>query len=572
MKSISKTPIQFHTNEGLALSLINSATGKRLAHTRQGTQSTLPRATLTGEVLNDIIELGSQAFITHVGQLLLKNPVQSIQDTNSVIRIRVCAALDYVIDRTQQQVWAEPAPHTAREGRASEQPPWYHPMNGKFSDFDVLNPLCKPMWLNYIAVRPGWFGYTFSRHSGTQKQLFIENDEMAHALQMVVRAAWRHYCKDAAFNALRHQVATALALHIGPNTIDLAMRARLRIGHAVLPAKHLNLVLRHQRAFKTMALENPKLLTALTAWLEHPASDSIQSANSLNDALPAMRQSLLASGLPPRAWRYLTQHGLKALHPDGQTKSGWSRMIKTLQALNAARWPPLPPLGFLRLLHDTAGTPRHYKNICDRSTAGWFWQMTCEAAHTCHGDTAAYTYLFDQLPEWAWMVRHYRLMPDKNQRRKGIEWLEFMSDVVQSIAAKKDVPEWALWLPAEGWDSSHKLQAIPLQSRVALLREAFALHNCADGYEDQCRAESRLLISLRSWADDKPIALVCLETGGSCWQVVQIAGPCNKPVADWVRLLGNSLCAWVDYHYALHFPPLPLEIQEAPFYLSLNWD
>ena len=153
-----------------------------------------------------------------------------------------------------------------------------------------------------------------------------------------------------------------------------------------------------------------------------------------------MRQNLLASGLPHRAWRYLAQYGFKALHPDGQTKSGWPRMIQTLQALNAACWPPLPPREFLRLHYDTAGTPQRYEDMGERSAAGWFWQITCEAAHACQGNTDEYSYLFDQLTEWTWMARHYKLSPYKNQRRKGIEWLELMSDATHIWRPKKSFP------------------------------------------------------------------------------------------------------------------------------------
>ena len=550
MKSFNTTPVQFHTNDGIGLSLINAATHKRLGRAIEPKPSASPRAKLTGEVLSDIMTLGSQAFITHVGQLLHKNPVQIVRDSDHVTRIRVCGALDYVLDRSQNQAWAEPSSPTPRERNAVEQPPWYHPLNAKNNDFDVLNPLCKPMWLNYIAARPGWFGYTFSRHKGTQKQLFIENDEMAHALRMVIRAAWQHFCRDHAFIALRHQLATALTLHIGPNTINLAMRARLRTSPAVLHAKHLNLVLRHQRAFATMANENPKLLPALTAWLLHDKNDCVDNSPSSVDALPAMRRDLLAAGLPPVAWRYLAQHGFKRLQPHNVAYSYWTALLQTLRALNAARWPPLPPRAFLRLLHDTAGLPMQYEGTGERSAAGWFWQLTCKAAQACKGDTAQYCYLFDQIPAWAWMVRHYQLSPDKNQRRKGIEWLALMTDAVQSLTAKESEPEWALWLPAQGWADIHPLNATPLQSPGALVREAIALHNCADAYTKQCRIETHVLISLRTWGTKKPVALVSLERRGSNWVVGQVAGPCNQPASFKLRQLATQACDWVRYHHS----------------------
>ena len=495
--------------------------------------------------------LGSQAFIAHVGQLLHKNPVQIVRDSDQVTRIRVCGALDYVMDRSQNQVWAEPSPPTPRERNAAEQPPWYHPLNGKNNDFDVLNPLCRPMWLNYIAARPGWFGYTFSRQKGTQKQLFIENDEMAHALRVVIRTAWRHYCRNAAFIALRHQVATALTQHIGPATIDLAMRARLCNGPAVLHAQHLNLVLRHQRAFATMAHENPQLLTGLTAWLLKEKGAGNEPIG-LTDALPVMRHELLRTGLPPMAWRYLVQHGFKRLQPMQPHVAActpWVAMVRTLQALHEARLPALPPHGFLRLLIDVAGYPDTFEHSRD-GLPGWFWQWICNAAHDCKGDTAEYRYLLDQVPAWAWMVRHYQLKPDKNQRRKGIEWLELMTDAMQSLVAKPDVPQWALWLPANGWDESYKQKIVPLQSREALLREAIALHNCADAYQDRCRAETHVLISLRLWAGDRHVALACMERRGNNWVVSQVAATCNQPARPWMRQLAKQACDWVRYHHS----------------------
>jgi hypothetical protein len=547
MKSPDARPIQFHTNDGIGLRLINAATHKRLGAAIDRKPLEPRRPNPTGTVLKDILALGSQAFIAHVGQLLHKNPLQVVHGSDCITRIRVCGALDYAIDRTQQQVWTEPAPLTARERNATEQTPWGHPMNGKFSDFDVLNPLCKSMWLNYIAARPGWFGYAFSRHQGTQKQLFIENDEVTHALRMVIRAAWRHFCRDQAFIALRHQVATALTLHIGPSTINLAMQSRLRNGPAVLHAKHLNLVLRHQRAFAIMAHETPQMLTGLTAWL---LNQSQNEPAGLTDAVPMMRDEMLKAGFPPQAWRYLVRHGFKRLQRDKPAAQAWSSVLHVLWALHLARWPALPPRRFLRLLFDVAGQPLHYEKYAEQVAPGWFWQITCDAAHACKSDTAEYTYLFDQIPEWAWMVRHYQLRPDKNQRRKGIAWLELMTDAMHSRAAKEDVPEWALWLPAQGWADTHTLNAVPLQSPGALVREAIALHNCTDAYTERCRSESHVMISLRAWGTEKSVGLVSVQRRGSNWVVCEVAGPCNQAASFKLRRLAQEACDWVRCHHS----------------------
>lgn len=560
MKTLNDVPPQFYTKGDIGLRVSGTATRKRLGRAGVRVKPEPPRLALTGRVFDDIVGLGSAALIAHVRQLMHGDTVRVIHQSETVTRVRVCGALDYVIDRTQHQVWVEPAPLTRQERAAKEQAPWYHPLNGKRHDVDLLDPLCKPMWLNYIAARPGWFGYAFARHKGTQKQLFIDQDEMALALQRVIRTTWRHIACDKAFILLRHCLVTALTLQLGPSTVSLAMRSRLRTKNMALDARHMSLVLRHQLAFASMARENPRLLPALTAWLAHDENDSVAISLALHDALPLMRRDLLAAGLPPKAWRYLAQHGFKQLQPHNLAYAPWASMLQTLHALGAARWPALPPRGFLRLLHDTAGHPLHYEDTCDRIAAGWFWQVACDAAHACKGDTAEYSDLFDCIPAWAWMVRHYQLRPDKNQRRKGREWLEFMSEVLQSMALEQDVPEWALWLPPDGWDDSHRHQIVPLQSLQALLREAIELHNCADAFQDRCRAESHILISLRLRATDKPVALACIERRGSNWVLGQLAGPCNQPVRPWVRQLAQEVAAWVRHHHSQR-PPVSVPPQ-----------
>lgn len=575
MKPTHTIPIQFHTNDGIGLSFVNAAAHKRLGGAVDRKSRPPSRPNLTGAVPDDMIALGTSALIAHVGQLLAREPVKVLRAVNNVTRIRVCDALDYVIDHAQRQVWAEQAPLTAFERKTPVQPPWQHPMAGAVHNVDMLNPLCKPAWLGHIAARPGWFGYAFARHAEGQQQLFAGPFDCGDALNRIVAAAWQHHCNSAAAIALRHQLAVALVLHIGPSTIDLALRARLRNKPEVLSATHLSLVWRHRAAFARVADENPLLLTALTAWLTR-ASTRACVPDPLIDAVPAMRRDVMAAGLPPKAWRYLAQHGAKLLIGENIGNAAWSALLTGLKALNVARWPPLPPRKFLRLLHDTAGRPKHYEATNDYSAGGWFWEVTCEAAAECKADTAAYKCLLDQIPNWAWMMCHYHLRPDKHQRRKGIAWLRSMSDAMQSLAAKQDAPEWALWLPAEGWADIHRLNALPLQSPGALVREAIALHNCADAFTEECRSESHVMISLRNWGTDKPVALVMLERYGSNWVVNQVAGPCNRDVNISVRQLAGQVCDWVRYHHnqrpAHEQVPLPdnsLQALEEPLDVHL---
>ena len=536
MKTFCETPIQFGTGGGIGLRLANAAAYRSLQRaTDNPARKTQPPA-LTGEVVEDIVKLGSDALTRHVRLLICKSPLKTIVEGASRTRIRVCGALDYVIDRETCRVWTEPAPLSRAERSAKEHPPWHHPLESPMDNIDILNPLSRPVWLVHVAARPGWFGFAFARHATGQDQLFGDQDGMTRALSRVTLLGFRQLRYEPAMVALRHQLATTLTLHIGPGLVNLAMQVRLHPDSTSLNARHLNLVWQHQAAFESMHRENPRLLTALTAWLQ---DNKARNKERLPDVLPQMRRDLLASGLQPKAWRYLVQHGIRRLLPSQSSLSPWKALVATLRALSAARWPAVPPRGFLRLLQDAAGRPDSYHYGAD-GVPGWFWQMACQEAHACRGDTRAYLDLFDRIPYWAWLVREFGLKPDHNQRRRIKSWLRDVARTQEKFVTSDDQPAWALWLQAAPWSEMASVRVVPLLSPRALLQESIALHNCADSYTARCQRESHVLLSLREQVTDRRVALACLERRGNSWILGQVAGPCNRPVPDWVRRVATQ--------------------------------
>lgn len=531
MKTSYETSIQLRVGDGIGLRLANSAVCRGLIRaTDKSLRKTAPSA-LTGEVAEDIVTLGCEALTRHVRHHIRNSPLKTIVESSTRTRIRVCGALDYVIDRDKCSVWAEPAPLSRSERAAKEHPPWHHPFGSSMDSIDILNPLGRPPWLAYVAARPGWFGLSFARHADGQGQLFGTQDVVMRALSRVTALVFRQLRHDTAMMSLRHQLATALTLQIGPALVNLAMYARLRPNEACLNARHLNLVWQHRAAYETMQRENPRLSVALTAWLLH---DKANDKNRLSDVLPQMRRDLLASGLPPKAWRYLVQHGTRRLLPKQSNLSPWKALEDTLRALSAARWPELPPREFLRLLRDAAGPPDTYEAAAE-GVPGWFWQMACNEASACQRDTRAYLDLCDRIPYWAWLVRQFGLQPDHNQRRRVTKWLREVARDQEQFAESDDQPAWALWLQTIPWGEVAGVRVVPLLSPSALLQESIALHNCADGYATECLRGSNILLSLREQTTDRRVALACLERRGSTWIMNQVAGPCNKPAPDWVH-------------------------------------
>jgi hypothetical protein len=547
MKTFNSTPLQFYTNDGIGIRLANAAAHKRLNASVTRAHACLPQPNPTGRVMEDVIALGSAALLTHVQQLLMHKPLEIIVESAMLTRIRVCGALDYVVDRNRKSVVSQPAALTGRERQSTQQPPWHHPFDYPIDTIDILNPLSRHSWLVHIAARPGWFGYALARHSSGQTQLFCEGDQMIQALSRVTLNVFNQLNRNQALIALRHKLTAALTLHIGPGLVNLAMRSRVQTDVQTLQARHLNLVWQHQNTFASMARENAHLLPLLTAWKMRPAT---RRERTPTDALPLIRHELLSSGLQPKAWRYLVRHGLKRLLPSRTTSSHWDTLIDTMKALNAARWPAPPPRGFLRLLVDSAGMPATFDLATCDGSPGWFWQMTCEEALARRGNARDYLEFFDRVPYLAWLVREFGLTPDQNQRRKKIAWLCEVAQRHSEGVPQDDTPEWGQWLQAIVWKSVTEFAVVPLLSRHAVLKEAIALHNCADSYVDDCRAEVRLLLSLRDHRTGKRVALACLDRNGDTWVLGEVAGPCNRFASLRVKTAAVQATGVVRYHHS----------------------
>jgi hypothetical protein len=541
--------LQYVLAEGICQQLAEAANRKSHRETQKPHRDQAQPQALRGDVYKDTVSLGCGALLRHMLLLLHTKPLRVIATGGSSLRIRVCGALDYVIDRTNHTVWVEPSPLTHRERISKKLPPWHHPFDPRMQDIDLLHPLCKGNWLRYIAVRPGWLSYGPSGcdHTGGE-QLFTSAGMMELALAEITKLVWNQLKTNYLVLVLRQQLAATLTLYIGADLISLAMRARLHPRTAYLTARHLNLVWRNQQAFQTIERENPKLLVAVAAWFAYSKK---ANGSPEGEVLPAMVRDLRDRGLPPKAWRVLASRGIKCLLPLQLNRSPWESMVGTLKALYVSRWPFVPPRGCLGLLFDAAGKPDTFE-AAHAGVPGWFWHMACEEAHALKADTNAYRALSDSLPRWAWLARKYRFSPDKNQRRKGIGWLreaaQFFEDVEHNDNSG-DAPAWALWLQSASWDTSSRFTVVPLLSPNAVVDEAVALHNCADTYIARCRQGVELLLSLRDRSTGKRIALASARRRGDDWVLDQVAGPCNMQVSVSVRQIAELSVGEVNWQY-----------------------
>lgn len=547
MRNAKKIPLQYSIKNGIGARLINGAVCQRLRNFKEIERNYLTKTVLTGNIFKDTVLLGSMALLRHVTQLLQNDPIRFIASKNGILLIRVFGALDYVIDRIDHVTWVEPSPLTHREKASKTKSPWRQRHKSREANVDLLNPLCRSSWLEHIATRPGWFAFA-DRDCGHDDQLFVSSEMMDLALTEITDLVAERLKSSRELATVRHRLASTLNLHIGSEVIDIALRSRIFTNRASLTAQHLNLVWRNLQLFQRMDQENPRLLTALTAWLSHSRNTDM---SELTDAIPAMLSDVLASGLTPKAWRILAANGLKKLLPSQLNHSPWETLILNLKALSASRWPALAPRGILRLLHDAAGRPDSY-HTARAGVPGWFWQIVCNEATALRGHAPGYKELFDNIPRWAWLVRKYAFGPDKNQRRRGCEWMreavKIHENLEQTANAEKS-PNWAPWIESAQWNNTGKLIVVPLLSAHALLTESIAMHNCADSYVSRCLQGNELLLSLRNKTTGRRIALFSTVRRGRNWSLDAISGPCNEPVQVSIRKYAKQAVKEVNRKY-----------------------
>lgn len=510
-----------------------------------------PTPCRSSNFFDDMAFRATRILVAHVHTELQKRPLQLVQDANQRIRLRVLGALDYVIDQAHRCVWVEPSPLTARERRSKAIPPWGPVPSTPLYKVDLLNPLCKSAWLHYVAARPGWFAHPFAKHRPLQGQLFVQPRQGVEVMLEVTENAFSLLRRTPKLAELQRDIAATLSALLGDELLELGLRSRVYPHSNCLSADHLNRVWQHRDKFETMKRENPRLLSALAAWLDD--GGFLQLGNQ-DDALPAMRKDLLSIGLPPKAWRVLAQHGLHKLLPERFSGVPWRAMCRTLWSLHHSHWPPPPPRRFLSMLVEAAGYPQSYGTE-DEKIPGWFWHMACQEAHRLRGDARAYARLVEQVPQHCFMLRAWQPEPDANQMRRGMAWVQSQTSTFLMLSSARQDPPWYPWLPhPPQHDSSGLAVWVPLRTPRDLLTEAMAMRNCADSYEDGCATGTELLISLRHPQTGRRLALVGMQLKNDGWAVTQVAGPSNRAVCT---SLNDQ--AWQAFRWVVSCNKLPAE-------------
>ncbi|MFP5383384.1 MAG: PcfJ domain-containing protein [Gammaproteobacteria bacterium] len=540
-------PAQFFIEGFVGSRLLNAAarreiqSRKALAKTRRETSRSGP----SKERSRDTVALGVAALSRHCRELLQTNPIEITADgwPASPARIRICGALEYVVDPLKKRIFAQSVDSGLHLFSHSAESIRLHNASLGFEGVDVLNPLCTPFWLQFIAYLPGGICGRSTLADMYQELLWKDSPNAVQVLDVICTRAYRILRTDQNFQLLKARLSYWLIMYIGPDLMEIALRARTAPRQHGLLARDINRVWRHWQAFLRMDRENPRLLPVLSAWLD--ATD-LPSSLQLEDAVPAMRQDMLNHNLPPRAWRHLVKHGHRSLMWYSDEKLQWRSILGGLHLFNHARWPDIPPRSVLRLLNDAGGAPESYEEG-GIGVPGWFWNWTCNAARQCRHDPAAFRNLQDDIVRWAQLIHEYQPRPDSNQQRRRLHWLKGWAALQETTKIASRADTWGLWLRKQPWEHISRLHVVPLLSPHAVLEEGLAMHNCADRFVDDCAQGYAILLSLRDHATGKRVALMALRRKRKIgeWELHQLAGPCNRKAPDWVRPIARQVEALV---------------------------
>lgn len=545
MDQLRTIPAQLWIDGDIGSRLLNAAVfrDERLGRMRSRSSRNAARPNPHHYRIEGTFALAVAAMLAHCRQLLRTNPIEIVRchDGNTVVR--VFGALEYVFDSLRCRISARVVKRDPYRCVDHGDMPQLLNSNLVYENIELMSPLCRPSWLLYVAYRPdGICGHTTATDVH-QLALWQDCPHVVQLLDAVCLASYRQLRADPEFQRFRNLLSFRLIELAGTYQVSLALRARTHWRGRGLDARDVNRVSRYWRFYARMDRESPNLLPVLTAWLQHkvPPED-----RGCDDAVPAIRQDLLDHGLPPRAWRYLVEHGPRVLVYRKDRPLTWQALLGVLQDLHKARWPEPPPRGFLGFLSDTAGAPRSYTEQ-GGGVPGWFWNWACRAARDCAHDPRLYHHLRCKLVQWAWLVREYAPRPDRNQQRRQLQWLQRWAVHQESLIDLSDQVAWGGWLRDVPWDRIERLQVVPLLSPRALREEGIAMHNCADRYLHDCLKGESLLLSLRNPVNGKRLALLGLRRDcvDGDWERAELSAPCNRAAPAWIVPLADAALALV---------------------------
>ncbi len=264
-------PSQLVIDADIGSRLLNAAV-LRMASLDRASPRTRRRATPAHRLpprFDSTITLGVAAMLAHCRQLLSGKPLEIMQDQDDRTIMRVCGALDYVIDKPNHRLFvrsADPSPRLMTNELGMTQ---LADTALTYESIELLSPLCMPLWLHFVAYRPdGICGHNTDADL-FQLPLWEDNPDALELLNEICHRAYQRLRADPDFQRLRAALSYRLMEMVGPYTVDLALRARNcadRFLQDCLDGNCLLLSLRQPDSGKRVALMSMERRNSQAEW------------------------------------------------------------------------------------------------------------------------------------------------------------------------------------------------------------------------------------------------------------------------------------------------------------------
>ena len=344
--------------------------------------------------------------------------------------------------------------------------------------------------------------------------------------------------------SVRYQIAIALDLDLW--AVDVASQIQVTTQPKLpMRAYAYNLAVRYRKDFETLQKEAPQLIP-LYALLAQETS--IYNRPEHTEVTARMQHLLRRDGINPATWRLLCRVGSDWMKEflafySFQSEAPAEVAIDILTLTQAFGTQQLVPAGMLHALLQLGGNPNAPGSGYTRRLDDLF-PLCARLGHLLEkAGPDELALLQDRaLAIFAWASDHLKEMPKGYLRRATLRGLLRKVDLQIKCDALRQQNQ-------RGWDVPYQLvlktpdlEAVILDSPLAIWSEGQAMHHCAANWITPCARGQCLMVSLRSPSKSRPVATLTFDMRGR--QVVphKMSGFANVLVNPEVREIAQDCC------------------------------
>lgn len=333
----------------------------------------------------------------------------------------------------------------------------------------------------------------------------------------------------------------AIAMNFDPQLLAAAKRVQLS-GRAFSPVRldTYNHAITNRQDYLSLSREAPQLIPLYALLVDEL---TLYDPEARQQVTARMQNLLVGNDIKPALWRLLCREGTQWMKEflayydfDRQTPAVVA--VDLLQIGQAFGTAQLVPTWLLHAFIQLGGTPNAPKTGYAKRLHDMF-PLCKRLGHLVFQTNESDLVLFKDRAQdiCNWASDHLEEMPKGYVRRASLRGLIRKTDAQQALDAMRLQGD-------EGWEAPYQLdlkalnvQAVILNSPLAIWTEGRDMRHCADKYIAKCRRGDWLMVSLRKQGCSRALATVAFDLSSGGVELANIAGFANTLVSAEVRQL-----------------------------------